>query len=541
MRKSKCDGAIPQCSACAKARKNLGTCSYQSSTESLPIEDFSSSLSGSQGLYPLGKQAFGVVNSANTLQSWNSSAGSMVLNPSLNTLNLSVRLEDFLEAHLLRLASAFVLTKDSCFNILFPTKRAQVVSEEIKDSLCCYGLFLSSHPDIFDTDFSFQARLDLAHRHYSIEPLLFLVSSNSFISMYHVYDSIRALIIRAFIALDTLHHVQAFSDLIKSAFMLMKKYDILNKQYLTTNRASLADLSHLELEEKVERLSLIALILNLDSTFAFDGIFQFEDMEIPVVPDLPIFQVQYYSLSPDDMKYSIWTGTRFQQVLAAIASELPEEGLSPVSICQKQFGEMKIYRQAFNLYRRAVVELAFDFGEQSALHDAILGVLKTLPINGLTQFLYESKIDEPAFSTIFKASVHQIVSVMVMFSSIHTPTFSGDKKYPLDPGGQCLYTSREIIFLTVKCLASFLTKIQSSHQSLLSPLLADISFSLPKIITICRNALECFKFDTTTREFALVWFMVSQDIQNSLETSTSIWPGLSSAKIEISNLLQQFN
>jgi hypothetical protein len=525
IRKSKCDGAIPQCSACEKARKKLGVCCYQKeSLEVLPVEDDGNLLFSIQDLHTLGKQIY----ASDTLQSWTSSTGSINYASNL-TLNCPLKLESFLESHLLCLSSAFFLNKDSCLNILFPTKRAHPVSEELKNTLCCFGIFLSSHPEIFGFESSFQARLKISHQYYGIDPLLLIVASDSFFSMYHVYDSIKALIIRAFIAVDTLNHVQTFNEMVKSAFSLIRKFDILNSQYFIMSKHY--RWSQIDLDERVERLTLIALIFDLDTSLAVDSNFQFHGWEIPLV-NLPKTLTQYYQLSPEDMQCSIWSRSLFHQVFVDNAVEVPS--LDSVSLYEERIMEAKLYRNAITFFHKNAMTCNEDFYlEQCALHEQILQIAVDLPFANLTLFVHEQN---PVFSKITKPSIHKIILVLAMLSSIHTPAITTSPKFALVYGQAKLYTSRQILFVTVKCLSSLLTTLQPPNI-IISPLLADISFSLPKILTICRNSINCFKTDTTCREFALVWYMVSQDIQSTLRLVASVWPGMTSASQSISEIL----
>jgi hypothetical protein len=242
------------------------------------------------------------------------------------------------------------------------------------------------------------------------------------------------------------------------------------------------------------------------------------------------------------MQFSIWGASKLHEILAQSAMESPEGELCLAFKCKRQLRDANIHRQAVNIFRKYYAGQSVDFSkEQFQLHEKVLEIAKELPIGNLSQFVYEIRIENPVLSKISMTIFHRTVLVLFILSTIHLPTCKeNDNKYALDLGGQRIFNSEQVIFATTKCLASLLSTIQPMRHLMLSPLLADIFLSVSKIIAICKNAMDCFRNDISTKQFALVWYTVSQDIQPIIEMSSTIWPGLISAKRELVEILNTF-
>jgi hypothetical protein len=370
-------------------------------------------------------------------------------------------------------------------------QRDTPLSYYLKKAVCFHSCFISTHPDLFpnNPNPTFNDRLQAA-QNYAIDPMHFeFMNQVNPMDNQQLCDDIRAVLVHCLTQFCIGNSVYAL-ELLHKAAQFLKQFGILNKRSLEdhSNAAvTLDDFVSLEIgdfpavmlteQEKCERLSLLSLLLGIDTfgAIASGRGFIIDEGEFPEC-GFPNGSWNLYNKQkgprkcvPDLAKYTIWEKTDF----SPLVDEIREVCYSIFKGDANGTVEAQLELLLLRLIRRIIrysrdQKFAKSTGQerfvQMILHNSMLQYLAYSPapitcFNSFKPFLFgtEGKLNEfekyPSDSIICNSMVF-----LSAFAYLHfgTAMNSDDTKFSLDMGGQCVYTSRDIIFALLRILSLIL-------------------------------------------------------------------------------------
>ncbi|KAJ3259386.1 hypothetical protein HK103_002289 [Boothiomyces macroporosus] len=446
--------------------------------------------------------------------------------------------------------------------------RSMDLSENLKKILMFQAVFYSKHPNLIPgiPNPTFEDRKMLARQFdYDFESR---GSKNEIMTTMQVIDDIRAILLHAV----NMFSIQEKNEGMKAmtiAFSLLKSNKILDASIfqnqfqsnimtidnITSYRAPPSVLVMSE-NERIQRVSLLALFLNLD-TFSSIATGQGFLLDESLFPETPIYNGKFTPYNKfrknksDFAMNSIWENTVYDNVF----NQMKIDAITKLEIAQESFFTsitqirfIKLMRDIIRFSRSTKFNSVQENSEKGVqLHECILRHLLTItPPVELDSYMYFGSYPQryypnPHFSPC-----------LALFTLLHfsIAQFNPLLLFSTQLGQPCVYTSKDIIFA---CLNGQKHVIDMAHFPNILPTPAAVGFELNNEIpsplfcsstvcnltfTISSIALSVFQMDPgDIQRLTQVVSVINSSIYPAMKRIGMIWPMASDLSQKLEGLI----
>ncbi|KAJ3302977.1 hypothetical protein HDV03_004429 [Kappamyces sp. JEL0829] len=557
IRRKKCDGQRPSCGTCSKAKRQLGPCYY----DEAPIPNVSL-----EGLV----DTFEGISLAQVVEKHVSQGLQLRRNhemPSQERLaplevpalpsHHRIQITDNIRQHLLSWAALnddYTRIIAGILQVSETHRDGYQYSQDLVDSLCFYGCLYTKNPMIFPNanDITLMDRLKFAQLHFSMQGLIDTVSRDFYDSLYHVYDTISALLVRGSIASLVSSNINTGLDPVKCCFRLVKKFQLLHPltfaeslpNVLTGDDIAIIKAFYnwptfqqpatMSMEERMERLEIIHQLLQIDTLIGdvLGGHFQMDDLEIPIPHNLPSLMIQMPRTPPSDSS-EVSSDSSSSQFVAV---DITEETVF-------RLGMAKLYRKVTNFKKLVRYSACVPItSHQSALHYEMLNHWKPKGQKFLLEpFTAVNGSIPPKTTFPFRhlgSDWYATIEFLSHLCTLHFATFTyQETKFALAVDGSQQFTSRQIIFAAVRALGFVISNLLEVYPGYaFDPNLEKFNDGLGFLLNICKCGIVCYNLVGPCNEYEILAGVLKQQVDPFVNQICTIWPGFATTRISLNQI-----